>query len=187
MAKLDQGVITAAALAIVESSEHSELTLSAIARELDVTQPALYYHVDGIDDILRWVGIEVRAQLVDVLSSATIGVSKGEAVRAVAQAWRTFSQDHPALYQSTNWHPVEGCIELEDAVGKVLGVLAGSLRAFALTDAQRANVALALRSSLHGFASFELGAGNPSPQSADDTFTQVIDLLLIGIETLSSS
>ena len=184
MAKLDQAAITAAALAIVESDEHSELTLSAIARELDVTQPALYYHVDGIDDILRWVGIAVRAQLVDTLSAAIIGVSGADAVRAVADAWRAFSQEHPALYRSTDWHPVEGCAELEQAVGRVLNVLAGSLRGFDLDDAQRANTALALRSTLHGFVSFELGAGNPTPDSADDSFTEVINLLLTGVQSL---
>jgi AcrR family transcriptional regulator len=186
MAKLDQNLITAAALAIVEDSEHSELTLSAIARVLDVTQPALYYHVDGMDDILRWVGIAVRSQLAGVLADAAIGLSRADAVRSVANAWRTFSQQHPALYKSTEWHPVEGCAELEDAVGKVLAVLAGSLRGFELTDSERANAALALRSTLHGFVSFELGAGNPSPQSADDSFSHVIELLITGVVALAA-
>jgi len=185
MAKLDQTSITAAALRVIESDDHGELTLSAIARELDVTQPALYYHVDGIGDIMRWVGIAVRARLVETLSAATIGVSEAPALRAVADAWRTFSQEHPALYQSTNWYPVEGNRELEAAVGQVLGVLAGSLRAFDLSEGQRTTAALALRSMLHGFVSFELGAGNPAPLSADDTFAQVIDLLLTSIHALS--
>jgi len=184
MAKLDQSAITAAALRIIENPELPELTLSAIARELDVTQPALYYHVDGIQDIMRWVGMAVRERLVDALSTATIGVSQSDAVRSVANAWRSFSQENPALYRSTDWHPVEGCAELEEAVGRVLSVLASSLRGFDLTDDQRATTALALRSTLHGFASFELGAGNPSPLSADESFRQIIDLLLAGVTAL---
>lgn len=186
MAKLDQHLITAAALEIIESSEHTELTLSALARHLDVTQPALYYHVDGVDDVLRWVGLAVRVELVGYLTAATIGLSHAEAVRAVAHSWRTFSQEHPSLYRSTEWHPVEGCAELEGAVGKVLAVLTGSLRSFDLTQAQRMNAALALRSTLHGFVSFELGAGNPSPQGADDSFVHVIELLITGIEALAA-
>lgn len=186
MAKLDQNLITQAALTIIESTEHTELTLSAIARELDVTQPALYYHVDGLADILRWVGLAVRVELAAALSSATIGLSQADAVRAVATAWRSYSQDHPFLYKSTEWHPVEGDVDLEAAVGHVLGILAGSLRGFDLTDDARANAALALRSTLHGFVSFELGAGNPAPLSADDSFSHVIELLITGIEALAA-
>ncbi len=187
MAKLDQNLITQSALAIIERGDGTELTLSALARELGVTQPALYYHVDGIEDILRWVGIAVRAQLVNVLSSATIGVSGPDAVRSVADAWLQFDTEHPALYKSTDWHPVEGDLELEAAVGRVLAVLAGSLRGFDLSDAELATSALALRSTLHGFASFELGAGNPSPESSDQSFAQIIDLLIIGVQSLAST
>jgi len=184
MAKIDRRLITATALAIVDSPEGEDLTLSAIARRLEVTQPALYYHVDGIDDILRWIGLEVRAELVDVLSHAIDGVCRADAVRAVAHAWRRYSQERPARYQSTELHPVEGDTELEAAVGRVLAVLANALSDYDLAETQRATVALALRSTLHGFSSFELDAGNPSPQSADDSFAQIIELLITGLETL---
>ena len=187
MAKLDQGSITDAALQIIEDPEIPDLTLSAIARALGVTQPALYYHVAGIEDILRWVGIAVRAQLVQLLSAATIGRSRGEAVHSISAAWLAFSQDHPDLYRSTNWHPVQGCPELEAAVNEVLSVLARSLRSYGLSDDDQANSALALRSMLHGFSSFEIGAGNPSPSDVDDSFNRVIDLVITGVEALASN
>lgn len=185
MAKLDQGSITQAALVVIDDNER-ELTLASVARELEVTQPALYYHVDGIDDLWRWIGLEVRSELVVALTNATIGRSHSDAVRAVADAWRLYSQENPARYQSTNWHPVEGCEELEAAVGEVLAVLAGSLRSYGLSDDDRAHAALALRSTLHGFVSFELGAGNPSPQSADESFVHVVELLITGVEALAA-
>ena len=187
MAKLDQASITRTALGIIEDPTIADLTLSAIARELNVTQPALYYHLDGIEDILRWTGIEVRSQLVDVLSSATIGRSQADAVRSVAATWRAFSQEHPDLYRSTNWHPVQGCPELEAAVNEVLAVLAGSLRSYQLSDDDQANAALALRSMLHGFCSFEIGAGNPSPSGSDNSFDRVVDLFVTGVEALEST
>jgi len=186
MAKLDQRIITRAALAIIEDPNSNELTLSAIARKLHVTQPAMYHHLDGMEDVWRWVGIAVRSDLADALSTSTIGRSRADAVRAVAHTWRTFSQQHPDLYRSTDWYPVEGDIELEEAVGRVLTILSGALRSFDLTDMQRLNAALALRSTLHGFCSFELGAGNPAPHSADDSFTHVIELLITGVRALAA-
>lgn len=181
MGKLDPLAITEAAIALIEAEPQEDLTLSAISRQLGVTQPALYYHVDGLDTVLRLVGLAVRQRLFDALSEATIGRSGADAVREVAHAWRTFSQAHPGLYRSTDWHPITGDEELERSVNRVLTVLAASLRSFALDEAAAAGAALALRSALHGFCSFELGAGNPSVQSPDESFAAVIDLLLAGI------
>ena len=51
-----------------------------------------------------------------MLTDATIGMSRSNAVRSVANAWRIFGQGHPAHYTRTEWHPVQGCAELKDAV-----------------------------------------------------------------------
>lgn len=187
MAKLDQPIITDTAIALIETDPHEDLTLAAIARRLDVTQPALYYHVDGLDSVLRLVGLAVRRRLHEALSEATVGRSGSDALRAVAHAWRRFSQEHPGLYRSTDWYPIAGDEELEQSVGRVLSVLAASLRSFDLNEAAAAGAALTLRSALHGFCSFELGAGNPSVQSPDDSFRAVVDLVLAGIDATQSN
>lgn len=187
MAKLSQQSIADAAIALIEADTEEGLTLAAIARRLGVTQPALYYHVDGLDSVLRLVGLAVRQRLYDALSDATIGRSGSDAVRAVADAWRLFSQQHPGLYRSTDWYPIADDEELERSVQRVLSVLAASLRAFELDEATAAGAGLALRSALHGFCSFELGAGNPSVQSPNQSFTAVIDLVLAGIDALRQS
>lgn len=187
MAKLDRRLITSTALTIIDEDVDAELTLSELARRLDVTQPALYYHVDGIDDIHRWIGIEVRAQLADLLTQAAIGVAGEEAVRKVAAAWRRFAHASPARYRSTEWHPVEGDAELEGAVGEVLRVLGASLRGYELPDDDRLRSSLALRAMLHGFALFELSSGNPAPSQTDATFDGVLELFLRGVASLEAA
>lgn len=183
---MDRVSITKTALAIVET-DGAELTLSAIARSLGVTQPALYHHVDGLDDVLRWVGIAVRSELAADLAAAAIGRSQADAVRSVAEAWRDFGTRRPAVYKSTDWYPVQGDPDLEEAVTGVLAVLVGSLRSFDLNDTQRADAALAFRSTLHGFTSFEIGAGNPSLQSPDTSFASVVELLITGVRSLETA
>jgi hypothetical protein len=54
MAKLGQGLITAAPLAIVEDSEQVELTQSVIARVLDITQRAPHFHGEAMGAPRRW-------------------------------------------------------------------------------------------------------------------------------------
>lgn len=171
---------------LLESHGADKLTLTLIAQDLGVTQPALYKHVEGLDSVWHGIGLLERRELVSRLSEATIGLSGGDAVRAVATAWRQFAHDLPNLYSTAGRHPVAGDPELEAAVDRVISVIVASLRGFDLTDDQRLHGAIAFRSALHGFCAFELGDGNPTPLASDDLYTHTVELFLVGLRALES-
>lgn len=157
-----------------------------IANELGVTQPALYKHVSGLDEVWRGLGLRERAELTRRLTDAIVGISGDEAVRAVADAWRQFAFDLPTLYGVGSRYPVAGDAELEAAVGDVIAIIVASLRGFDLHDDERMHAAVALRGTLHGFCAFELGDGNPSPLDSGDAFMHTIELFLVGLRALAS-
>jgi hypothetical protein len=80
---------------------------------------------------------------------------------------------------------VAGDTELEEAVERVVEVLALSLRGFGLDDDALVHGARTLRSALHGFVSFELGDGHPNPHDPDETFEQMISLLCRGFAAMA--
>lgn len=180
----DRIVETAARL--LESHGPEKLTLTLIAQDLGVTQPALYKHVDGLDMVWRGIGLLEREHLVSRLTNATIGLSGDDAVRAVADAWRGFAHDLPMLYSTAGRYPVKGDGELEAAVDQVIDVIVAALRGFELTDDERLHGAIALRSALHGFCAFELGDGNPTPLASDDLYTHTVELFLEGLRALAN-
>lgn len=182
---LDRQTVLDTATAQVDTHGVDTLTVTAVANELGVTQPALYRHVEGIDDLWRALGLSGRSQLADALAEAAIGRSGDEAVRAVAHAWRAFGREHPGLYAATDRFPVAGDAELEEAVERVVEVLALSLRGFGLDDDALVHGARTLRSALHGFVSFELGDGHPNPHDPDETFEHMIDLLCGGFAAMA--
>jgi AcrR family transcriptional regulator len=182
---LDRQTVLATAAARVDTYGVDTLTVTAVANELGVTQPALYRHVEGIDDLWRALGLSGREQLADALAEAAIGRSGPEAVNAVAHAWRSFGRAHPGLYAATDRYPVAGDTELEEAVERVVEVLALSLRGFGLDDDALVHGARTLRSALHGFVSFELGDGHPNPHDPDETFEQMISLLCRGFAAMA--
>ena len=184
---LDRKTVLATATAQVDTHGVDTLTVTAVANELGVTQPALYRHVEGIDDLWRALGLSGREQLADSLAEAAIGRSGPEAVHAVAHAWRAFGRAHPGLYAATDRYPVAGDAELEDAVERVVEVLALSLRGFGLDDDALVHGARTLRSALHGFVSFELGDGHPNPHDPDETFEHMIDLLCRGFAAMAGT
>lgn len=181
---LDPTQVIDEAARLADAEGLDAVTLTRIADTLGVRQPALYRHVDGYDDVIRSLGLRGRELLAVRLSEAAQGVAGPDAVRALGDAWRSTVRDAPGLYAATDRCPCAGDPELEEAVEKVVDVIARSLSGFDLDDAQRIHVARALRSAFHGFAHLESGDGHPHPHDVEVSFAGLIELLVAGIRHL---
>ena len=181
---LDTARVVDAAALIADREGVEAVTLTRVADELGVRQPALYRHVDGYDDLIRSLGLRGREILGSRLADAAIGVSRDEAVSAVGRAWRAVVAEHPGLYAATDRFPCAGDRELEDAVERIVAVIARSLAGFDLDDTARVHAARSLRSAFHGFAHLESGDGHPHPENLDDSFDELLSLLNAGIRSL---
>lgn len=183
--QVDRDVVIATAAAIADAEGLDNLTLTRVAKDLGISQPALYRHVDGYDDLIRSLGLLGRQVLAEALSEAAIGVSDDDAVRALGYAWRKVVLERPGLYAATDRYPCAGDLELEEAVDGVLELIATALAGYDLGDDDRVHAARALRSTFHGFAHLEAGDGHPHPNDLDDTFEHIIELLCVGIRNLA--
>lgn len=181
---LSTELVVDAAVDLLATHDQQAITLTRIANELGVTQPALYRHVDGVDDLWRELGLRGRAELADALAEAAIGRSGAAAVSAMAVAWRSFCLENKGLYAATDIYPCAGDDELEAAVERVVAVLAMGFRGFDLDETATVDAARALRSSLHGFVHLEMGEGHPHSQDLDASFDRMIRLLCAGFARL---
>lgn len=186
-ASLDTQRVIDEAASIADAEGLDAVTLTRVADRLGVRQPALYRHVEGYDDLLRSLGLRGREMLADRLSTAAQGVAGPDVVRALGDAWRGVVREAPGLYAATDRYPCAGDVELEDAVEEVVTIIFRSLGGFKLDEAQRIHVARALRSSFHGFAHLESGDGHPHPHDLEETFSNLVDLLVAGIRQLEST
>lgn len=182
---IDKALVVKTAAAIADAEGIDEVTLTRVAKELDISQPALYRHVDGYDDLIRSLGLEGRQVLVETLTAAAVGVAGDDAVRAMGRGWRQLVIDRPGVYAATDRYPCAGDEELEAAVDDVIDVLGLALAGFNLDSTDQVHVARTLRSAFHGFANLEAGDGHPRPHDLDDTFEHLLDLLIAGIRTHS--
>lgn len=185
-ASLNTQTIVEAAAKLLETEGVDKLTLSMIARDLGVTQPALYKHIDGLDALWRELGLLERLELRNALAESCLGRSGPDAVRSVAHAWCSFASARPGLYRAAARTPVAGDAELEEAVASVAEVLELVLQGFPLDPDQTLYAARALRSALHGYASFELVTGNPAPYDPSDTLEHIVELFLVGVSSLAA-
>jgi AcrR family transcriptional regulator len=182
--RLNRATVIDMAAAIADAEGIDAVTLSRIAHDAGVKQPALYKHVAGIDELWMLLSLRARDLLVAHLNQAIEGHTRDAAVLAIAQAWRKFVHTHPGLYSATDRVPSIGEPAIESSLARVVAVLTSALDGYSLTDAQRAHCARTLRSSLHGFCVLEKDQGHPEPHVLDTSLKNLVLVLCNGIAAL---
>lgn len=177
--------IVAHAAEIADREGIDAVTLSRVARDLHVRQPAIYRHVDGIHELWKALALRARALLVQDLADAASGRSGEQALRAVAIAWRTFVRVHPGLYAVTDRLPSVGDPDLERSLANVVEVLAQAMDGLSLGPSERVHAARSVRSAFHGFALLERDLGHPAgDEDLDRSYRRLVDLLVAGIRSM---
>ncbi len=178
---LDHDRVVDAAAMLADRDGLDVVTLTLVAKELGVRQPALYRHVESYQDLIRSLSLRGRRLLAESMASAAIGVAGDDAVAAIGHAWRRVARERPGLYAATDRHPCTNDPELEAAVERIVEVIAMSLTSFDLDTEHRVHAARTLRSAFHGFAHIEMCDGHPHQTDVDDTFEHMLEMLCAGI------
>jgi AcrR family transcriptional regulator len=151
------------------------LTLAGVAAHVGVRLPSLYKHVGGLDDLQRGVAVLALRELAGRLSAAAVGRAGGDALRALAGAYRWYAQERPGRYAATLRAPAPDDDEHARAAGAVLDVVFAVLRGYGLEGDGLVHATRILRSTLHGFVALEAAGGFGLPDSVDETFTLLVD------------
>lgn len=172
------------AVRLADTGGIDAVSLTRIASELGVTQPSIYRHINGIQELRKAMVLRGRELLAADLREAAIGRTRDEAVRAVATAWRHFVRVHPGLYDATDRIATAGDPDLEASLDQVVHVLAMSMKGYRLAPDEQVHSARSVRSALHGFVALEKEAGHPSGAGLDESFDRLVALLAAGIRTM---
>ena len=163
------------------------LTLAALAASLGVRQPSLYKHIDGMDALQRSIALRAKSELGDTLGQAAVGRARGDAVRALAHAYRQWAVEHPGRYAATQRAPVSGDAEDEAAANAVVRVVLDILSGYHLTGDAAIDAARMLRSALHGFVSLECNDGFGLPVDIDRSYDFLVDSLVAALDASDPS
>jgi len=172
-------VADAAALADEVGLEH--VTLSAIAKRLGVSGPALYKHVDGLEGLRRDLAVRALGELTARLAEATVGRSGHDALRGLADAYRAYAREHPGREAATVRAPEPDDAEHIAASDAALRVLSAVLAGYGVGDERLVDAIRMLRAVLHGFATLEAAGGFGLPDSVDASYARMIETIDAGL------
>jgi len=159
------------------------LTLSAVARKVGVRSPSLYAHVDGLSGLRRDLALRAARELEGALAEAVQGRTGVEALRSLARAYRTFARNRPGLYAAAQRavRPGEDD-ELYEALAAAVAPAVGALAEAGVRRDDLIHLTRGIRSALHGFVELERASGFGMPESVDESFDRLVDLLVTGVE-----
>ena len=94
-------LIIRAARKLAEAEGWDAVTTRRLSSEIEYSQPVLYKHFSGMDEIAEAIAIDGFGELTDLLTAAAAGAkTAAEALTRIAQAYIDFARDNPVLYDA---------------------------------------------------------------------------------------
>ncbi|MEU7850662.1 WHG domain-containing protein [Micromonospora parva] len=171
---LNQQTVVREAARLADEVGFGQLTLAALATRLGVALPSLYKHVRGADALAQKLAALATAELATEMTNAAVGRSGGDALRAMANAYRDYAHRHPGRYPATQRVPDPADPEHVEAGERAVGAVVAVLRGYGLTGDDAVDATRALRSALHGFVTLEAAGGFGLPRDVNRSYQQLI-------------
>jgi AcrR family transcriptional regulator len=179
---LDQLTVVEAAAKLVDEEGIEQLTLGRLAERLGVRTPSLYNHIAGLPGLKHELALYCLRDLLNLVTRATIGKSRTEAIVALANAYRAYARETPGRYALTLQAPDPGDQELQAWAQQLVDVLQAVLAPYRLSQQDAIHAIRGLRSIVHGFISLEVAGGFGMPVDLDASFHWLIDAFVAGLE-----
>lgn len=94
-------LIVTTARTVAEAEGWDAVTTRRLSTEIEYSQPVLYKHFAGMDQIADAVAIEGFGELAEVIRAARSGSgAAGDVLGRMAQAYLDFARDNPAVYDA---------------------------------------------------------------------------------------
>jgi AcrR family transcriptional regulator len=179
---LDAATVVAAAGRIADADGLEAATISRVAADLKVRPPSLYNHVANHAALMRLLAIESVTELATAITGAAVGRSRGDALRAVAVAYRAYALEHPGRYAATVRAPAPDDAMAQDAALAAISPMVAILAGWGIEGPDAVHLVRVVRSAMHGFVSIEMGGGFGLPLDLDHSFDLLVDSLVAAID-----
>lgn len=176
-----EAVITRAALLADEAGSVTAVSLTELARALNIRTPSLYNHIDGLEDLQAGLTLFALRQLIVDLRRASLGLVGQEAIMALADAYHRFAQTHPGLYPLTIRAPEPEEAELMALAQELVQMLLLIMASLGLQGEEAIHAIRGLRAILHGFVSLEAAEGFKMDLDSEESFHRLLTSYLAGL------
>ena len=182
---LDKNTIIEAAANMADEIGVANVTLKVLAEELGIKSPSLYKHFSGgLDEVNKEMILYGWRILEADVTTAAIGKSHDDAIKAICFAYRKFVTEHKGVFEVMQWYNMYQSEEHLQASQGVISVIFRVLDAYGVTATQKVHIVRMLRGFLQGFSTIESHGGFGDSTPINDTFDFALNTILNGIRDL---
>ncbi|MBW4473898.1 MAG: TetR/AcrR family transcriptional regulator [Stenomitos rutilans HA7619-LM2] len=181
---LTQRDIIAAAIACVETDGEAALGVNRVARELGITPPSIYKHVESGAVLRRLVALELWRRFLALCCQSIEGISDAAALlKTVAHTARNFARSQPALYNvmtAMPLHPTDPeCVPI---VQSILTFYRRVLQPYSFTQQETIHAMRMLNAAFYGFVATEQAGLLTLEPSTEESYDVMINALIKAIQ-----
>lgn len=169
--------VVAAAADLADEAGFDHLTVSGLARRLDVRDASLYSHVRNLADLRARVALLAIGEFADRIGAAVAGRAGKDALAAFAAAYRSFAVDHPGRYAATRTPLDAETLASTDAAHRTIELTRALLRGYDLDEVGETDAVRLLRGFFHGFADLELNGAFLHGRDVSASWDRAVDAL----------
>ncbi|WP_138494786.1 TetR/AcrR family transcriptional regulator [Paenibacillus pinistramenti] len=182
-AGLDENFVLQAAAELADTLGADGVTLAVLAKRLNIRPPSLYNHIQGLPDLRRKLAVYgVDLLYREMKQALESGVSKPEKLQALVEAYLSFAERHPGLYELTQRSLGP---EVRSAGEPIVQLMLEQLKQMGIYGRSAIHAVRGLRSILHGFVSLSKEEGFGLPYAWKESLDYTLRAFLKGLKTMA--
>ena len=153
-------LIITTARAVAEADGWDAVTTRRLSTEIEYSQPVLYKHFTGMEQIADAIAIDGFGELAEVIGAARSGAgAAGDALARIAHAYLDFARENPAVYDAMFTRATTLRFADQDTPPKLTAAFAELHQAVGLVAGERDADALTevFWATLHGLVTLSRG------------------------------
>lgn len=181
---LTQRDIIEAAIVCVETEGETALGINRVARELGITPPSIYKHVESGAALRRLVALEIWRHFLALCCQSIKGISdSSKLLKTVAHTARDFARSRPEPYRVMTAMPLQPTEpDCAPIVQSIVTFYQQVLQPYKLTESETIHAMRMLNAAFYGFVATEQAGLLTLEPSTDESYDLMINALIQAIQ-----
>ena len=181
---LDKNAVISRAAQLANDIGLDNITLKALANDLNIQPPSLYYHIGGLDDLKKELMIYGWLQMEDQILEAVAGISGYDAIEVICREFVKYATENPGVFNAMLWYNKFENDKTNNATKKLFSVVFKVFSSLNISQEDSDHLMRTFRSFLEGFALLVNHNAFGNPISINDSFDLSLKVLMAGMKTL---
>ena len=179
--RVSKSLVIETASKIADKQGLNNLSLKAVAEELNVRTPSLYNHIESLDDLLREVAHKGMRSMNEQMTQAAIGKSGNTALKSISVEYLNFIIEHPGVYETIQWATWHGTNETAEIFQNYIKILSTIILSYSFPSESTNEILNLFTGFLHGFTTLQVRYAFSEPQKVRDELCNSVDTIMLGV------